>query len=143
MGVQVDAGILVQQARRRGQLLGRGSRREAWGDRVLQAPVAVPALDQRAALGVAAGRGIAQRRRRVAVHQHFAGDHPQAALLRGLEECLGGYRMDRAEHQRGSGAVAQQFVEEQLGLGGGVAGIGEALLGGKVWVSSQSSSWVP
>lgn len=131
MGVQVDAGILVQQARRRGQLLGRGGRREARGDRVLQAPVAVPALDQRAALGVATGRGIAQRRRRVAVHQHLAGDHPQAALLRGLEECLGGYRMDRAEHQRGSGAVAQQFVEEQLGLGGGVAGIGKALLGGK------------
>lgn len=51
--------------------------------------------------------------------------------------------MDRAEHQRGSGAVAQQFVEEQLGLGGGVASIGKALLGGKVWVSSQSSSWVP
>lgn len=49
MGVQVDAGILVQQARRRGQLLGRGGRREARGDRVLQAPVAVPALDQRAA----------------------------------------------------------------------------------------------
>lgn len=91
----------------------------------------MPALDQRAALGVATGRGIAQRRRRVAVHQHLAGDHPQAALLRGLEECLGGYRMDRAEHQRGSGAVAQQFVEEQLGLGGGVAGIGKALLGGK------------
>ena len=52
--------------------------------------------------------------------------------------------MDRAEHQRGiGGAVAQQFVEEQLGLGGGVASIGKALLGGRCGFPASPAVKVP
>ncbi len=91
----------------------------------------MPALDQLAAVGVAGLGGVGEELRGVAVHQHLAGDHPQIALLAGLEEGVHRLLVHRAEHQRGGGAVAQQLAEKQLGLLAGVGHVAEAALVGK------------
>ena len=85
-------------------------------------------LDQRLALVVAALRIVGQRRRRVAVHHHLAGDHARVAALGLREEGVDRFRMDRAIDHRRRRALAEQFVEEEAGDCVGMRGIGELLL---------------
>ena len=114
--MHVQVGEFGEQLAGQGELLRRAGRGETRGDGVVQTALAVPALDQLAAVGVAGLGGVGEELRGVAVHQHFAGDHPQIALLAGLEEGVHRLLVHRAEHQRGGGAVAQQLAEKQLGL---------------------------
>ncbi len=81
VGLHVQVWIFPEQLTGQGQLLGRAGGGEAWGHGVVQAALAVPALDQRLALGVARFGGVDQVVRGVAVHHHFAGDHAQVKFL--------------------------------------------------------------
>ncbi len=92
----------------------------------------MPALDQRLALGVAGFGGVDQVVRGVAVHHHFAGDHPQVELLGHFKKRIHRLRVHAAEHQCGGGAVAQQFLDENIGHGIGVGLVGELAFAGKV-----------
>ncbi len=53
-------------------------RRESWRHAVMVAALVVPPGDERGALVVSALGRVAERRRRVAIHQHLAGDHARA-----------------------------------------------------------------
>ena len=52
--------------------------------------------------------------RRVAVHQHLAGDQAQIVTRSLFEQGIDGTRMNRTEHQGAGGAVTQQFVAKHL-----------------------------
>ena len=131
MAVDMDIGVLGGQAAGTGELLvGRG-RREARRDRVVQPPPAVPALDQRPAVALAARRGVAHRRGTVPVHQRLAGDQPQVQLLCGGEYRLHRGGVDAAQHLRSRRAVGEQFGDEEIRHRAGVVCIVEAALGGK------------
>ena len=75
----------------------------------------MPALDQRPRLPVALLRVFAQVVRRVPVHHYFSGDkaHVQAQGLG--KQRLDRFRMQRAKHQRGGGAVAHKLLNEKFG----------------------------
>jgi hypothetical protein len=106
--------VFLEQLAGQGQLFRRAGRGEARGDRIVQAALAVPALDQRLAFGVAGFGGVGQVVRGVAVHHHLAGDQAQVQALGLFEQGVDRLRVHAAEHQRGGGAVAQQFLEEDL-----------------------------
>ncbi|MNI33083.1 hypothetical protein D3C73_870110 [compost metagenome] len=125
MGLHVQIRVFGQQLAGQGQLFRGAGRCEAWGDRVVQATLAVPALDQRLAFDVAGFGGVGQVVRGVAVHHHLAGDHPQVELLGRFEERVHRLRVHAAEHQRGGGAVAQQFLDENVRDLVGVGLVGE------------------
>ncbi len=131
MGVQVYAGMLAQQPRRHVQLFRGAGRGEARGHRVEQTALAVPALDQRLAVAVAALGGVGQVVRRVAVHHHLAGDQAQVQAPGGLEQRFHRLPVHAAEDQRGGGAVAQQFLQEDLGDLVGMGLVTELALGGE------------
>ncbi len=131
VGMHVEVRVFLEQLAGQRQLLRRAGRGEARGDGVVQAALAVPAFDQRLAVGVAGFGGVGQVVRRVAVHQYLAGDHPQVALFAGIEEGVHRFLVHTAEHQRGGGAVAQQFLEKHLGDFAGVRGVAEGALGGE------------
>ena len=105
------SGMLALERAGRVELRGRGRHREARRDRVGQPAVAVPARDQRLRLVVAALRGVEQRRRRVAVHQHLAGDQAQVERARLLEQHVGRRRVHGAEHGRRRDPVAQVLAQ--------------------------------
>src|SRR3546814_10269238 len=77
--------MLLQQRTGRLELRLARSDREARRHGVELAPAAVPALDERLRLGVAARGAVAERGGRVAVHHHLAGDHAGVAAV-GLGE---------------------------------------------------------
>jgi hypothetical protein len=52
----------------------------------VQAAFAMPAFDQRLALGIAGFGGVGEIVWGVAIHHHLAGDHAQVELLRRFEE---------------------------------------------------------
>ncbi len=131
MGVQVYAGMLAQQPRRHVQLFRGAGQGEARGHRVEQTALAVPALDQRLAVAVAALGGVGQVVRRVAVHHHLAGDQAQVQAPGGLEQRFHRLPVHAAEDQRGGGAVAQQFLQEDLGDLVGMGLVAELALGGE------------
>ncbi len=113
MGLEIAVRMLRQQRARRLELgVGRGHRK-ARRDRVMVAAAAVPALQQRLGLVIAALGGIQQGGRRAPIHHHLAGDHAGAAALGAGEQRLDRLRMHRAvDHRRGR-AVAQQLVQEK------------------------------
>ena len=87
---------------------------EARRDRIVEPPLAVPALDQRLALVKTLFGRIGEFERRVAVHHHLARDHARAALFAGGEECLGRLRLYRAIDDRRRRSIAEQLVEKEL-----------------------------
>ncbi|MNC35708.1 hypothetical protein D3C75_842010 [compost metagenome] len=129
MGVQVHAGMFAQQASGQVQLFVAAAAGKARRHRVAETASAMPALDQRLALFVAAGRGVAQRRRGVAVHQHLAAEHAQIQLGSHSEEGVHRLGMHGGKHQRAGGAVAQQLGDEDARHLLGVVAVGEAQLG--------------
>ena len=110
MGVQIHIRVFAQQLARQGQLLRGAGRREARGDGIVQAALAMPAFDQCLALAVAGFGGVGQIIRGVAVHHHLAGDQAQVQTLCGLKQGIYRLRVYAAEHQGRGGAVAQQFL---------------------------------
>ena len=134
MGLHVDAGVISQQAAGHGQLRGRAGDGKARRHRIGIAAAAMPALDQRAAVGLGAWHVVAQVVGRVAVHQHLAGDHLHAALAGGGEQRVHTGHVHRGEHHRRGAAVGQQGVGEQRGRhlrhrGVGMAGFGREGVG--------------
>ena len=111
VGLQPAGRMLAPQCAGRVELRWRRRGGEARRDRVAQAPAPVPARDQRLRFVVAAPRGVAQRARRVAVHQHLAGDHPRAQSRRLVHEGVDRAGMHGAEHGRGRDALAQVLGE--------------------------------
>ena len=75
----------------------------------------VPALDQRPRLPVALLRVFAQVVRRVSVHHHLSGDKAHVQAQGFGKQRLDRFRMQRAKHQRGGGAVAHQLLNEKFG----------------------------
>ena len=74
----------------------------------------MPAVNQVFGLTQAQSRvGVAQTVRAVAVLQHFAGDHAQAAFLRFHHEHVDRFRVRRGKAQRGGHAVAHQLVQKK------------------------------
>ena len=90
-------------------------RRKTRGDGVMQAAFPVPAFDQRLAFDVAGFGCVGQVFGGVAVHHHFAGDQAQVQSLCRFKQGIDRLRMHTAKHQRRSGAIAQQFLEENIG----------------------------
>ena len=88
----------------------------------------MPGLKQALRFVVTLLGGIGQRRGRVPVHHHLAGDHARAAALGLGEECFDRGRMGRAVDSCRGGAVAQKLVQKEAGDAGGVRRIGELLL---------------
>ena len=131
VGVHIQVRVLAQQLAGQLQLLRRAGGGKARGDRIVQAALAVPALDQRLALGVAGFGGVGQVVRGVAIHQHLTGDHAQVELVGLLEEGVHRLRVHAAEHQGGGSAVAQQFLEEDRRHVAGVSLVFELPLGGE------------
>ena len=131
MRLHVQVRVFAQQLPGQRQLLRRAGGGEAWRHRIVQAAFAVPAFDQRLALLVAGFGGVGQVVWSVAVHHHLAGDHAQVEFFGGLEECLHRLRMHAAEHQRSGGAVAQQFLDENLRDVLGMGLVGELALAGE------------
>ncbi len=129
VGVHVQAGVFAIELAGQLQLLGGAGGGEARGHCVVQAALAVPALDQCLAVGIAGFGGVGEVVRGVAVHQYLAGDHAQVQCLGGFEEGVHGGGVHGAEHQGGGGAVAQQLAEEQVGHFAGVGRVGEGALG--------------
>ncbi len=125
--VHVHARVLLQQLAGQRQLFRRTGRGKARGDCIVQAALAVPALDQCLAFGIAGLGGVGQVVRSVAVHHHLAGNQAQVQALGFLEQSIDRFRVHAAEHQGGGGAVAQQFLEENLRHLVGVALVGELL----------------
>ncbi|CAJ8478652.1 Uncharacterised protein [Burkholderia pseudomallei] len=111
------------------ELRVRRCRREARRERVRLPAVAVPAGDQLGAVVVARLRGVAQELGAVAVHQHLARDHPQAARLARAEQRVGRLLVHRAVDERRRRAAREQRIEEELGDVARMRGIGEAPLG--------------
>ena len=87
----------------------------------------MPTLDQRLAFGIAGFSRVGQVVRGVAVHHHLAGDQAQVQALGFFEQGIDRFRVHAAEHQRGGGAVSQQFLEENLRHLVGVVLVGELL----------------
>ena len=131
VGLHQHVRMLAPQRARRIELRRRAGAGKARRDGIEGAPAAVPARDQRLGVVVALLRGVAQLVRRVAVHQHLAGDDPHAAALGLGEQRIDRLRIDRAEHQRRGRAVAQELVAEHLRHRGRVRRILERHLGRK------------
>ena len=113
MGLHVDAGMIGQQSTGHRQLRRAAGHRKARRHRISQPTDAMPASYQRAAIGLGLDHVVAQRLRRMPVHQHLAGDQAHASALRGLEQRHGTGQVDgRKDHRRGA-AMGQQGVEEQ------------------------------
>ncbi|RMS18337.1 hypothetical protein ALP75_201291 [Pseudomonas syringae pv. actinidiae] len=91
----------------------------------------MPAFDQRLAVGVAGFWRIDQIIRCVAVHHHLASDHAQIKRLRRTEKRLHRFFVHAAEHQRRGGAVAQQFLDEDVRHLGRMLGVGELAFAGE------------
>src|SRR5215472_2173877 len=108
-------------------LVGRGDGK-AWRHRIALPALAVPALDQVAAVGNGGAGGRQQRRRAVAVHRRIAGDHAGIPFVRGRKQSLRGAAVRAAISDRRGGAVACHFVEEEFGIARGMRRIGEFLL---------------
>ena len=102
--------MLPQQRTGGVQLRLRAGRGEPRGDTGRQSAAPVPPPDQRLALVIAALRRVEQGRRRVAVHQHLAGNHQRAELLGRSEQRVDGVWVDRAVDRRRGGAVAHQLT---------------------------------
>ena len=131
VGVHVQIRVFTQQLAGQLQLLRCAGGGEARGDRIVQAALAMPALDQRLALGIAGFGGVGQVVRGVAIHQHLAGDHAQVELVCLLEEGVHRLRVHAAEYQGGGGAITQQFLEEDRRHVAGMRLVFELLLGGE------------
>ena len=128
VAVHVSLGIFRGELTRLLQLgLARG-RGKARRDGVAQPADALPTLDQRAAVRVAGLWRVEEDVRRIAIHQHLAGDHAQLAGSGGAKEGIDGLRMHRREHQRRGSSVAQQLVEEHLRNLRGMGGVRETRL---------------
>ena len=125
--VHVHARVLLEQLAGQGQLFRRAGRCEPRGDGVVQAALAVPAFDQRLAFGITGLGSVGQVVRGVAVHHHLAGDQPQVQALGLFEQGIHRFRVHAAEYQCGGGAVAQQFLEEDLRHLVGVGLVGKLL----------------
>ena len=83
----------------------------------------MPFIDQRLRFLIAAFRRVAQRFRRVAVHQDLPREHQRVAPLRFREEGFGRLRMHRAKGDSGRRAVAQELVEEETRIAGAMGRI--------------------
>ena len=123
-----EAGRFRIQAPDHRELLGAGGRREARRQRVAQPRLAVPALDEIAAVPLGARHVIAQVVRAVAIHQDLAAHHAQVAPLSFLEEGVDRLLVHGRIDRRRGGAVPQQRVEEQLGDAPPMLRIGEGAL---------------
>ncbi len=128
VGLHPEAGRLGIQAPDHRELLRAGGRREARRQRVAEPRLAVPALDEFAAVPLGARHVIAQIVRAVAVHQDLAADHAQIAPLGFLEEGVDRLLVHGRIDRGGGGAVAQQRVEEQPGDLAPMLRIGEGAL---------------
>nr|GEU28080.1 hypothetical protein [Tanacetum cinerariifolium] len=115
VGLDIRVGIGARQFGGQVQLLVGGRGRKARRDRVLRPAAVVPALDQRFGVARAAFGRVAQEVRAIAVHQHLAGHHAQAARFAGREERVHRCRVHGAVHHGRGGAAAQQLVEEEFG----------------------------
>ena len=131
VGLQPEAFVVAQQRSGGVELLAGGGGGEARGQAVAEAPLAVPVADQPLAVADAAHDVVGEPRRRVAVHQHLAGQHAEAAAVAGREEGVHRGRVTGAEHLGGGGADPQQLVEEGLGERRRMVGVGEAQLLGE------------
>ena len=60
-------------------------------------------------------RIVSQRLGAVTVHEHLARDEPHITRLGSLKNRVGRMRMDGAEYERRRGAIAQQFIDKNLG----------------------------
>ena len=98
-------------------------------DRIERTAAAVPARDQRLRVVVALLGGVAQIFRRIAVHQHLAGDDAHAAAFSLREQRIDGLGIHRAKHERRRRPVAQQLVAEHPRHRRGMRGILERHLG--------------
>ena len=76
-------------------------------------------------------RGIQQRRWRIAIHHHFAGNHAQITLAGLVEKHLHRMRVHGAVNHRRGGANAQALIEKQLRNFTRMIDIGKLLLGRK------------
>ena len=75
----------------------------------------MPALNQRPRLPVALLRVFAQVVRRVSVHHHLSGDKAHIEAQGFGKQRFDRFRMQRAKHQRGGGAVAHKLLNEKFG----------------------------
>lgn len=130
--VHVHAGVFLEQLAGQGQLFRCAGWGEARGDCIVQAALAMPALDQCLAFGIARFGGVGQVVRRVAIHHYLAGDQAQVQAFSLFEQGIHRLWVHAAEYQRSGGAVAQQFLEEDLRHLVGVAFVGELFSQGKV-----------
>ena len=116
MRLDPHIGELLRQFARAMQLRRGTGGRKTWRDGVAQAVYPVPTADQRFGLAQAELRvGVAQPVGAVAVLQHFARDHAQAALLRFLHEHIDRRRVRGGKAQCGGHAVAHEFVQKEAG----------------------------
>ena len=128
VGLHQDGRKFLQQRAELGEL-GFGRRDgKARGDGVALPAVAVPALDEIAAVGDRGRRRRQQARRTVAVHDRVAGDHALIALVGRGEQGFGRGRMRAAIRDRRGGAVAGELVEKERGVARRMGWIGEFLL---------------
>jgi hypothetical protein len=128
--VRLDPHVAVARRQFAGtaQLRLRATGREARRDGVPEPVAAMPAADQRLGVDQRLLGLVAHPVGRVAVLQHLARDHAQAAALRLLHQGVHRVRMRSAEGQRRGDTVALQFVQEDLRHAGGIGSIGEARL---------------
>ena len=91
----------------------------------------MPALDQVGAVALGAGHVVAQRRRRVAVHQHLAGDEPHAACAGRSKQRVHAHLVDGGKNHRAGGAALEQRVQKARRTGLGHRRVGKAQLGWK------------
>jgi hypothetical protein len=128
MRLHQHGGKLGEQRAGRRELFVRRSDGKTRRHRVALAPGTVPAADKLAARCNGVAGAFEKPRRTVAVHDRVAGDHADAAPMRGSEQRLGRGRMRRAVSACGGGAVSRQLVEEEFGVVRGVFGNAEFLL---------------
>ena len=129
MRLHVDARVRRAQRAGHRQLSRRAGGCEAHRHRISEPVDAVPARDQLDTVAFSLRRIVEQFGRRMAVHQHLAGDQPHAARLRGGEEKVDAVPVHGRKHHRAGGAVRQQRVEEALGAALRMQRIGQPRLG--------------
>jgi hypothetical protein len=113
--VDENFGVLRCKLAGAGQLRLAGGGREARCNGVKQSVVAMPAFDQFTRLACAFVSRIAKILGAVAVHEHFARHHAHSPSLGHCKEGVDGGGMHGTEHVGGGRAVADQFVEKELG----------------------------
>ena len=123
MRLNPDIRKLLRDLTRAVQLFWRAGGGKTGGDGVTQAVHTVPAGNQRLGLAQTGwGVSVAQAIGAVAVLQHFAGDHAQAAFLGLGHEHIHGLGVRGGKAQRRGHAVSHQLIQEEVADFVGIAG---------------------